>query len=121
MLSVVIPAFNEQETIQLTASVLSDLLQGNRIPYELIFVDDGSSDRTWSTIQSSSQKNSSVRGVHFSRNFGKEAAIMGGLSAAAGDCCVVIDCDLQHPPEKVIEMYHLWEDVTKLWKESNPT
>lgn len=78
-------------------------------PHELIFIDDGSKDNTWATIRQISEKQPAVRGVHFSRNFGKEAAIMAGLTAAHGDCCVVIDCDLQHPPEKIIEMYRLWE------------
>ena len=55
------------------------------------------------------EKDSHVVGVHFSRNFGKEAAMFAGLEQARGDCCVVIDCDLQHPPEKIVEMYRLWE------------
>ena len=75
-----------------------------------MFVDDGSKDKSWEIILSVSEKNSAVRGIKFSRNFGKEAAIMAGLSNASGDCCAVIDCDLQHPPEKLVEMYELWEE-----------
>lgn len=109
MLSVIIPAYNEESMIEKITSVISKLLIDNRISYEIIFVDDGSKDNTWDNITAVSAINSVVRGVHFSRNFGKEAAIMAGLTASYGECCVVIDCDLQHPPEKIIEMYRLWE------------
>ena len=109
MLSVIIPAYNEEAMIEKTTNVINQLMTDAGIDCELLFVDDGSKDRTWEIITSASAKNPTVRGIHFSRNFGKEAAIMAGLSEAHGDCCVVIDCDLQHPPEKIIEMYHLWE------------
>ena len=109
LLSVVIPSYNEEGLIHLTSKTLSSLLEESNIPYELIFVDDGSVDRTWEHIHEETCQNSSVKGVNFSRNFGKEAAIYAGLLYSSGDCCVVIDCDLQHPPEKIIEMYHLWQ------------
>lgn len=109
MLSVIIPAYNEEAMIERTASVISKILAAADIPCELIFVDDGSKDKTWSKITAASLSNPAVRGVHFSRNFGKEAAIMAGLTESRGECCVVIDCDLQHPPEKIVEMYRLWE------------
>ena len=67
-----------------------------------------STDTTWLEIQKASQELQSVKGICFSRNFGKEASILAGLAQAKGDCCVVMDCDLQHPPETVIEMYQLW-------------
>lgn len=110
MLSVIVPAFNEQENIEHTASVLTELLKENGIDYELMFVDDGSSDLTWSLIEQLCEKNTSIRGLHFSRNFGKEGAIFAGLKRCTGDCAVVIDCDLQHPPELIPKMYKLWED-----------
>ena len=109
MLSVIIPAYNEEEMIFKTSSKITSMLNSEQIPFEIIFVDDGSKDRTWEMIQSESKKNTLIKGTHFSRNFGKEAAIMAGLESCAGECAVVIDCDLQHPPEKIIEMYHLWE------------
>ena len=109
MLSVIIPAYNEEAMLQKAARVIGGLLSEQNIPHELIFVDDGSKDRTWELIQAQSALQPQVRGVHFSRNFGKEAAIMAGLAEADGDCCVVIDCDLQHPPEKIVEMYALWQ------------
>ncbi len=109
MLSVIIPAYNEEAMLQKAASVIGEILIKANIPHELVFVDDGPKDRTWALIQNQAALQPEVRGVHFSRNFGKEAAIMAGLADAEGDCCVVIDCDLQHPPEKILEMYDLWQ------------
>lgn len=109
MLSVVIPAFNEQEMVPAAAEQIDGILSRAGIPHELIFVDDGSRDATWAEIRAESEHRDTVRGVHFSRNFRKEAAIFAGLQAADGDCVAVIDCDLQHPPEKLVEMYRLWE------------
>ena len=109
MLSVVIPAFNEQEVVPAAAGQIDGILSRAGIPHELIFIDDGSRDATWAEIRAESEHRDTVRGVHFSRNFRKEAAIFAGLQAADGDCVAVIDCDLQHPPEKLVEMYRLWE------------
>ena len=109
MLSVILPAYNEEAMISVAAKTIPDILDAAEIPYELLFVDDGSRDKTWTEIQSAARQNSHVAGVHFSRNFGKEAAMFAGLEQARGDCCAVMDCDLQHPPEKLVEMYRLWE------------
>lgn len=109
MLSVVIPAYNEQEMVPAAAREIAAVLSDAQIENELIFVDDGSKDATWAQIRAASDAAKNVRGVHFSRNFGKEAAIFAGLQHARGDCVAVIDCDLQHPPEKLVEMYRLWE------------
>lgn len=110
LLTVIIPAFNEEAMILKTISVISKILDDAEIPYELLFVNDGSKDDTWSLICQASAHNTKVRGVSFSRNFGKDPAIFAGLAHAKGDACVVIDCDLQHPPEKIVEMYRMWED-----------
>ena len=109
MLSVIIPAYNEVKMIPVTAETLAGILDGADIPFELLFVNDGSRDGTWEAICRAREKDERVRGICFSRNFGKEAAMFAGLEKARGDCCVVIDCDLQHPPEKIVEMYRLWE------------
>ncbi|MBQ3216792.1 MAG: glycosyltransferase family 2 protein [Oscillospiraceae bacterium] len=109
MLSVVIPAYNEEEMVLLSAKEIGRVLTQAEIAHELIFVDDGSRDATWQKILEAGEEFRRVRGLHFSRNFGKEAAIFAGLSHAKGDCVAVIDCDLQHPPEKLVEMYRLWE------------
>lgn len=109
LLTVVIPAYNEEKMIAKTSSTITGILKDANIPYELIFVDDGSKDGTWGCIEEETAKDPQVKGLHFSRNFGKESAIFAGLSHANGECTVVIDCDLQHPPVKIVEMYELWE------------
>lgn len=110
LLSVIIPAYNEEQNISYTASTIGRILSEASIKYEILFVDDGSKDNTWRCVLEEAQRDDRICGLGFSRNFGKEAAIFAGLSQAKGDCCVVIDCDLQHPPEKIVEMYCLWED-----------
>lgn len=109
MLSVILPSYNEEKMIAKATERMAEILQPEKIDYELLFIDDGSRDGTWAQINEAAEKDSHVVGVHFSRNFGKEAAMFAGLEHAKGDCCVVIDCDLQHPPEKIVEMYRLWE------------
>ncbi|SFU49217.1 glycosyltransferase family 2 protein [Butyrivibrio sp. INlla21] len=109
MLSVVIPAYNEEEMIPKTSQTIDKILKEAGIEHELLFINDGSKDNTWTVIEDEASKNPLVKGVCFSRNFGKESAIFAGLYESKGDCAVVIDCDLQHPPEKIVEMYRLWE------------
>ena len=109
MLSVIIPAYNEEKCIKRAYNEIQALLTENNIKSEFIFVDDGSDDNTFKMITELSMEKENVSGFHFSRNFGKESAISAGLAGVNGDCAVVIDCDLQHPPEKIVEMYRLWE------------
>ena len=110
LLTVVIPSYNEEENIESTAQAIGEVLQGANIPYDLLFVSDGSKDGTFEIVKSMAAADARIKGISFSRNFGKEAAIFAGLSAADGDCVAVIDCDLQHPPETLVEMYRLWEE-----------
>ena len=109
VLSVVLPAYNEEAMLKKAAGTLKLILSGARIDYELVFVDDGSKDATWRKIEEAAEIDPCVHGIHFSRNFGKEAAIFAGLAGASGDCVAVMDCDLQHPPETLVEMFRLWE------------
>lgn len=109
LLSVIVPAYYEEGMIERAWTEIGEILAKNAIEYELIFVDDGSKDRTWEKICQISAQDKHIRGLSFSRNFGKEAAMFAGLSAAKGEACVLIDCDLQHPPAKIVEMYRLWE------------
>lgn len=109
LLSVVLPAYNEESSIPRAAEVICGLLTQADIRHELIFVNDGSRDHTWEAIQKQADRYPQVRGIQFSRNFGKEAALFAGLAQARGDCAVVLDCDLQHPPEKIVDMYRLWQ------------
>lgn len=108
LLSVILPSFNEQDNIYRTFQVIQKILHSSSIPYEIIFVDDGSSDQTYQRIHELADENSEVKGISFSRNFGKEAAIFAGLEASCGSCCLIMDCDLQHPAELIPEMYRLW-------------
>lgn len=109
LLSVVVPGYNEEMTVARAAQVLAGTLQQAGIDYELIFVDDGSHDATWARIREAGEADPRVRGISFSRNFGKDKAVFAGLAQARGRCCAVLDCDLQHPPEKLPEMYALWQ------------
>ena len=110
MLSVIVPAYNEQENIPALAGEVQGVLSGAGIDYEMVIVDDGSRDGTFAAIEAAAAAEGRVRGIRLSRNFGKEAAILAGLEAAGGDCCAVLDADLQHPPEILPTMYRLWEE-----------
>ena len=109
-LSVVLPAYNEEQMVGRACRTLREILVGAGISYELIIVNDGSTDRTWEEICKASRQDPRVVGVNFSRNFGKEAAIFAGLAQSQGEATAVMDCDLQHPPELLPEMYRLWEE-----------
>lgn len=109
MLSVIIPAFNEELSVPVIYGAVSKILKEQNIAFEIIFIDDGSKDSTFEVIKNLAHISDNLHGLHFSRNFGKEAAISAGLAAANGDCAVVIDCDMQHPPQKIVEMYRLWQ------------
>ena len=110
VLSVVLPAYNEELMIAKTCRVLREVLKDAGISYELVLVDDGSADHTWKEIQKAGKNDTHILGIHFSRNFGKEAAVFAGLAHARGDVIAVMDCDLQHPPQVLPEMYRLWEE-----------
>lgn len=107
LLSIIIPAYNESASIHHAIDEIRKAL--GEINYEILFIDDGSKDDTAEQIKLACSKHSNVIGLILSRNFGKESAISAGLGQATGDCCVVMDCDMQHPPEKIVEMYKLWQ------------
>jgi len=110
MLSIIIPAYNEDGNVGNTARVVSQIMEENSIEYELVFINDGSSDNTWDKLSLIANEYKNIVAINFSRNFGKESAIFAGLKYAKGDACVVMDCDLQHPAEKIVEMYRIWEN-----------
>jgi len=110
LISLIIPSYNEEGNIPVTVSTLTELLSKQDFDYELIFVNDGSRDGTYAKVQEEAMKDTHVKGISFSRNFGKEAAIFAGLEVSLGDACVVIDCDLQHPPTLIPEMVEKWRE-----------
>jgi len=108
LLSIVIPVLNEVETVPLMITRLRDTLGG--LKWEVIFVDDGSTDQTWSILERAAFADPRVKLLRFSRNFGHQAAVSAGLANADGDAVVVIDADLQDPPEIVVQMIQKWLD-----------
>lgn len=110
LLSIILPAYNEEENIKRVCRKLQEVCLSMQVMYELIFVDDGSTDQTWQEIMKMSEEDEHIIGIHFSRNFGKEAAVYAGLAQASGDAAAVMDCDLQHPPETLAEMYRLIQE-----------
>lgn len=110
LLSIVLPAYNEEQNIANTAKVLSGLLAEKGIDYELVFISDGSKDGTYNEIMKAAEADPRIKGAEFSRNFGKEAGIFAGLELTTGDAVIVMDCDLQHPPEVIPQMWKLWQE-----------
>jgi polyisoprenyl-phosphate glycosyltransferase len=109
-LSVVVPVFNEESVLPAFHERLTQVLAPEVRDVEIIYIDDGSTDRTPVLLQQLCEGDRRVSIVRFSRNFGKEAALTAGLEAAGGACVVVIDADLQHPPEYIPAMMQAWRD-----------
>ncbi|MCL6456407.1 MAG: glycosyltransferase family 2 protein [Gorillibacterium sp.] len=107
--SIVVPVYNEQEVISETYRRLSEVMQRQPESYELVFVNDGSRDRTAEIVRGFALEDNTVRLIDFSRNFGHQVAISAGMDYAAGDAIVVIDADLQDPPEVILEMITKWK------------
>lgn len=107
-LSIIIPAYNEGSAIKITYKELTRILEKDSLVqnynYELIFIDDGSKDETLDVIKELSKKDSHVKFISFTRNFGKEAGMLAGLTYSTGDAIILIDADLQHPPELICDM-----------------
>lgn len=108
--SIIIPSYNEEGNISNTADKVLQIMDDNSIACEIIFVSDGSKDQTFARILEKSRQDNRVKGIEFSRNFGKEAAILAGLEKGTGDCFAVMDCDLQQPPETIVDMFRMWEN-----------
>jgi glycosyltransferase involved in cell wall biosynthesis len=109
-LSVVMPVYNEAEVLPEASRRLTEVLQNTGLRYELIFVNDGSSDDSESILSDIHNNDSSVAVINLSRNFGKEYALTAGLDFANGEAVVVIDADLQDPPELIPDMLQAWKD-----------
>lgn len=108
LVSIVIPVFNEAKQIRHSLNEIRNVLQQADIRYECLLIDDGSCDRTWEVIVGLAAQDPNLKALRLSRNFGKEAALCAGLDRASGDACIIMDADLQHPPQLIPEMVRLW-------------
>lgn len=110
LLSVVMPSYNEEKNVPLMYKELLKYINLKEFDYELIFVNDGSKDDTWKQIKRIADKDRGVLGINFSRNFGHHAALEAGLTACKGDIVIMMDADLQHPPELIPELIAKWRE-----------
>ncbi len=109
-ISLVIPAYNEKESIPHLVNWIERVMTANEFVYEVIFIDDGSSDSTWEAIKRSTEANTNIKGVSFSRNYGKSAALFTGFERAQGDVVITMDADMQDSPEEIPELYRMIKD-----------
>jgi len=109
-ISIVIPAFNEGENITPLTKKIEEVFLGLNYDYELIFVNDGSSDNTQKVLENLYQAHSKINYIEFSRNFGHQNALKAGLDSASGDCVISMDCDFQHPPNLIPQFIKKWEE-----------
>ncbi len=108
LISVVVPAHNEAPGIAHATEVIGGVLDGFGVRWEIVVVDDGSRDGTFERVRELARREPRIKGVRFSRNFGKESALLAGLNFAAGDAVITIDADLQHPPGLIPQMIDHW-------------
>ncbi|GAB4148257.1 MAG: glycosyltransferase family 2 protein [Bacteroidia bacterium] len=120
-ISVVIPLFNEEESLPELHDWIVRVMQEHKFTYEIVFVDDGSKDKSWKVIESLSEKNAHVKGIKFRRNYGKSAALNTGFEAAQGDVVITMDADLQDSPDEIPDLYRLIKqdgyDLISGWKQ----
>ena len=108
--SLVIPAYNEEKSLQLFYDAVTPIMDGLHEEYEMIFVNDGSTDNTQEILSSLAQKDKRVKVCRFSRNFGQQPALLCGLETAVGEAIIVMDADLQDPPETALKMIEKWKE-----------
>ena len=106
-ISVIVPLFNEDESLPELEGWIRKVMQANDFSYEVIMVDDGSTDKSWKVVQGLSELNPNVKGIKFRRNYGKSAALHTGFQAAVGDVVITMDADLQDSPDEIPELYRM--------------
>ena len=106
-ISVVIPLFNEEESIPELYSWIERVMNAHGFTYEVIFVNDGSTDSSWQLIEDLQEKHSCVKGIKFRRNYGKSPALYCGFKKAEGDVVITMDADLQDSPDEIPELYRM--------------
>ncbi len=104
-LSLVIPLYNEDESLPELEQWIAKVMQANNYTYEVLFIDDGSTDKSWSVIQTLVKNNANIKGIKFRRNYGKSAALNIGFAEAKGDVIITMDADLQDSPEEIPDLY----------------
>ena len=109
LLSLVVPAFNEEEAMEQSFERTYRAMSSIGYPFEIIYIDDGSRDRTWEIISSLAREHEEVKALRFSRNFGHQLAVTAGMDEAKGDAVIIMDADLQDPPEVIADMVKAWE------------
>lgn len=114
VLSIIVPAYNEGAGIARASAAILAILETTKIPFEILFIDDGSQDDTFTVISHIAEADTRIKGISLSRNFGKEAAVLAGLKYSKGEAVIVIDADLQHPPGLIPEMIQLWQSGIKI-------
>ena len=105
-ISIVIPLFNEEESLPELCSWIEKVMLSNNYSYEVLLIDDGSKDKSWSVIEELSSKNKSIKGIKFRRNYGKSAALNIGFQKVIGDVVITMDADLQDSPDEIPELYN---------------
>jgi len=119
-LSIIIPLYNEEESLPELHDWIKRVVEKENYSYEIIFVDDGSNDKSWQVIESLSEKNSHVKGIKFRRNYGKSAALYSGFEKAQGDVVITMDADLQDSPDEIPELFRMIKedgyDLVSGWK-----
>lgn len=113
-LSIVAPMYNEEGNIAAFVTAVEKVALGMNVPFEIILVDDGSSDGTWQSIVEQTKLHPALRGARLARNFGHQGALMAGLTEARGQAIVSLDGDLQHPPEMIPELFARWREGYKV-------
>ncbi|WP_447636263.1 glycosyltransferase family 2 protein [Flavobacterium microcysteis] len=106
-LSIIIPLLNEEESLKELQQWIEKVMTANNFSYEVIFIDDGSTDNSWSIIEELSQQNSNIKGIRFLRNYGKSQALHAGFAKAQGDVIITMDADLQDSPDEIPELYSM--------------
>ncbi len=110
LISIVMPVYNEAAHIERSVQTVAEIVENAKLNYEIVLVDDGSKDDSWARLSSMSKENKRIKSIRLSRNFGKEAALCAGLDEAKGDAVVVLDSDLQHPPQLIPEFVRIWRE-----------
>ncbi|HOF15436.1 MAG TPA: glycosyltransferase family 2 protein [Bacteroidales bacterium] len=119
-ISVVIPLLNEEESLPELAQWIKKVMDQNNFSYEILFIDDGSSDNSWKVIEDLGKENSNIKGIRFQRNYGKSAALNVGFEATQGNVVITMDADLQDSPDEIPELYKMIKeegyDLVSGWK-----